>query len=95
MEGGENNSSNPATYNIERSTIIFADATKTGYTFKGWFSDGEYRTSITEIAKGSYGIVEVYAKWEITTYSVTYVLQQGATNTNILEYTIETDITVL
>ncbi len=47
LDGGTNALSNPSTYTIE-SSFNFTDATKTGYTFDGWFdNDGNIVTSIS------------------------------------------------
>ena len=40
LDGGTNNSNNPSTYTYEDSDITLGDATKTGYTFKGWTGNG-------------------------------------------------------
>lgn len=64
LAGGTNASTNPATYNIETETITLADATKTGYTFGGWYSDSGFTAAVTQIAKGSTGAVTLYAKWK-------------------------------
>ncbi|MCM1297084.1 MAG: InlB B-repeat-containing protein, partial [Muribaculaceae bacterium] len=95
LDGGRNNSNNPSSYTIASNDITFAEPTKVGYSFRGWYSDSNYGTSITKISTGNYGAVEIYAKWEITTYSITYVLPNGATHTNVTSYTVETDITTL
>ena len=55
---------NPGTYTIESNDIVFQYPTKTGYTFKGWYSDSTYSTPITGVPKGSTGNKNAYAKWE-------------------------------
>ena len=44
-------------------TITLKDPVKTGYTFAGWYKDGEFTDEITEIAQGSTGDITLYAKW--------------------------------
>ena len=95
LNGGTNNSSNPATYTITSAKITLKDPTKTGYSFAGWYTDAECTEVITEIASGSYGVVELFAKWAATEYTITYVTADGAIHSNILTYTIETDLTTL
>lgn len=95
LNGGSNNASNPATYTITSSKITLGTPTKTGYSFAGWYTDAEYNTAITEIASGSYGNVELFAKWGATEYTVTYVLKDGASHSNTGIYTIETDLITL
>jgi len=65
LDGGSNHGSNPATYTIESSTITLEDATKTGYTFGGWYSEAEFTNEITGITIGSTGNVTLYAEWEL------------------------------
>ena len=68
---GTNSSGNPASYTIESETISFENPTKTGYTFKGWFTDKEFKNQITSIVKGSSKPISLYASWEKNKYSVT------------------------
>ena len=95
LNGGTNHSANPVTYTITSTTIILKAPTKTGYSFAGWYTNAECTKAITEIASGSYGVVELFAKWTATEYTITYVTADGATHSNILTYTIETDLTTL
>ena len=93
LNGGVNASANPAYYTIEDKTVTFAAPTRRGYAFIGWFTDGDYTEEITEIPTGSYGEVEIHAKWEIIIYEITYVGVDGLDNPNPSEYTVEDDIT--
>ena len=60
--GGTNHASNPDRYDIETDTITLQPATREGYTFLGWFLDGQFSTEITEITIGSHGHKHIYAK---------------------------------
>ena len=93
LGGGVNGPSNPDYYTIEDETVTFAAPTRRGYAFIGWFTDGDYTEEITEIPTGSYGEVEIHAKWEIIIYEITYVGVDGLDNPNPSEYTVEDDIT--
>ena len=95
LEGGTNNKNNPSTFNVQSQDIILRAPTKAGYNFAGWYSDSDYTSAITKIATGSYGNIEVFAKWEIITYTITYVINENTENTNPLTYTVETDLTNL
>ncbi|HBB71577.1 MAG TPA: hypothetical protein DCZ71_03105, partial [Ruminococcus sp.] len=77
LDGGTNAEANPASYTIETDTITFAAPAKTGYTFGGWYSDADFTTAVTQIAKGSTGNVTLYAKWTINTYKVTWKNDDG------------------
>lgn len=70
LSGGTNSPSNPASYNIETPTFQFADATRTGYDFGGWYSDSGYTSAVTQVAVGSTGNIELYAKWIPKVYAL-------------------------
>ena len=80
VEGATNE--NPASYNVETGTITLKDPVKPGYTFGGWYKDGEFTTQVTEIPQGSTGNITLYAKWELVSYTITYELNGG---TNVPE----------
>ena len=60
LNGGTNASSNPLIYTIE-SSFSFADATKTGYQFAGWFDGNGNR--VTSISAGTTGALTLTAHW--------------------------------
>ncbi len=76
LDSGTNASSNPESYTIESRTIILAEPKRDGFGFDGWYRDAAFSgNEITEIAAGSFGEVNLYAKWsEIIpeTYQITY-----------------------
>ena len=92
LDGGTNDANNPADYTVETATITLADASKDGYTFEGWYSDAAFTADneVTEIATGSTGHKEFFAKFS-ETYNITYTLD-GGTNAanNPADYTVET-----
>ncbi len=93
LSGGTNNSSNPSSYTVLSNTVTLGAPTKKGYTFAGWYKDGGYTESFVSIPSGSYGTVAVHAKWEIITYTVTYVGIDGLDNENPTTYTVEDAVT--
>ncbi|MBR4003051.1 MAG: leucine-rich repeat protein [Clostridia bacterium] len=91
LNGGTNNNQNPNTYNVE-DEIIFAEPTRNGYSFKGWFTDSEFNNEITNINREFLDEITLYAEWEIITYPINYELNGGTNNPeNKSNYTIETD----
>jgi len=72
LDGGTNNTSNPSKFTVETSTLSLYPATKTNYQFLGWYSSAEGGNKVTEIPKGSYGDLTLYARWEINHYSVKF-----------------------
>ena len=66
------------------NSITLPTPTKTGYTFKGWTSNG------TDTLTGSYtvsGSVTLTAKWKINTYTVTFM--DGHSNTTLKTQPVE------
>lgn len=77
LNGGKNNSKNPSKYYVTTSTIKLKNPTRTGYTFKGWYSDSKYKNKVTNIKKGSTGDKKFYAKWEQNKYKVKFDANGG------------------
>lgn len=91
LNGGTNSGSNPAKYTVESGAITFANPTRAGYTFGGWYTNSACTQSTTGIAAGSHGNMTVYAKWNIITYTITYNLNGGTnSSSNPTKYTVET-----
>ena len=92
LDEGTNAANNPADYTVETATITLADATKDGYTFEGWYSEAAFTNQVTEIATGSTGPKEFFAKFsDAITYDITYTLDEGTNAANNpADYTVET-----
>ena len=74
---GGTNGNNPSTYTVETNNITLADATKDGYTFKGWTGNGTTTpTKNLVLPKGSYGDKEFTANFEDETDPVITVKNQ-------------------
>lgn len=69
LDGGTNDSSNPAVYTSKTDTIVLKSPTKEGCTFKGWYKDANYLEKVTEIVRGSIGDITLYAKWRVNEYN--------------------------
>ena len=94
LGGGKNNSGNPATFKTN-AEVTLKNPTRSGYTFKGWYSDSGYKTKVTKIAKGTAKNITLYAKWE-KAYTVTYKLNSGTNNSaNPKTFTATTAIITL
>ena len=77
LDGGVNGN-NPPSYDTDSADIVFEDPYKTGHTFMGWFDNAEYTgEAITGIQSGSEGNKELWAKWQINTYSIRFVTNGG------------------
>ncbi len=61
-----NNTANPIYYTIESETIYLDSPSKEGYEFAGWFDNSSFSgNAISEIKKGSFGNIELFARWFI------------------------------
>ncbi|MEL7570406.1 MAG: InlB B-repeat-containing protein [Eubacteriaceae bacterium] len=68
LNDGTNSADNPATYTVNSGTITFADPTREGYTFDGWYNNADFTgDKVTRIAAGSTGDATLYAKWTANT----------------------------
>ena len=85
VEGATNE--NPAGYNVETETITLKDPAKAGYTFEGWYKDGEFTTQVTEITQGTTGNITLYAKWEQIPFT-TVKVEGGSCTLNGKEVTL-------
>ncbi len=83
LNGGVNDSDNPSFVTTATGTIALKDATKTDYTFLGWYMtnpDGS-RTKLTEIDPTvQQGNITLTAEWEAITYEIDYMLNGGTNN---------------
>ena len=51
MDGGKNSKDNPETiYSDDEYPMALSDPTKSGYSFKGWYSDSSFTTKVENIA---------------------------------------------
>lgn len=64
LDGGTNDTSNPTGYTYGTG-VMLADASKTGYTFDGWYSDAAFTTRITGISATDMGNKTLYAKFTL------------------------------
>lgn len=62
LNGGKNNSGNPATY-TGNQTVKLKSPAKKGYKFAGWYTDKSFKKSISTIKAGSGKNYTLYAKW--------------------------------
>ena len=96
LNGGTNGAGNPATYTYGTGVSSFADATRTGYTFGGWYSDAAFTTKVTSISATATGTITLYAKFTAQEYTITYVLNGGTNGAgNPAKYTYGTGVSSL
>jgi uncharacterized repeat protein (TIGR02543 family) len=93
---GGSGDGNVTSYTVEE-TVSFANPSRTGYTFSGWYDNASFTGSaIAGITAGSIGDRAYWAKWNIITYSISYTLNGGTQDPdNPANYTIETPTVTL
>lgn len=98
-----NNEENEAHISVPYDTLVtgeyidqkLGEVTYFGYTFKGWYSDEKLNTPFKEFRMGTQP-VQIYAKWEINSYTITVDEQGGSYEGEIPEtFTVEEDVLYL
>ncbi len=80
------NTKNPTSYNVEDGEIYLYEPTLKGHIFKGWYLD-EKLTVPTDNIDGDWGRnLDLYPKWELETYKVTYILPDGTRTQVMCDY---------
>ena len=92
LVGGQVETANPTSYNIETASFTLNNPTRPGYTFTGWTGTGlGEATQTVTIETGSTGQRSYTANWALVTYNITYDLAGGEVETaNPTSYNIET-----
>ena len=83
LNGGNNNNRNPQSYYIESSEITLRKPVRIGYDFLGWYLEETFENQITIIPEKGLGDYELFAKWELSSYKLTYSMGEGAINSEI------------
>uniref|UniRef100_UPI003FA28D3C InlB B-repeat-containing protein n=1 Tax=Pseudolactococcus chungangensis TaxID=451457 RepID=UPI003FA28D3C len=66
LNGGTNYPSAITSYTIESQTITLGTPSKFGFVFDGWYDTANFdNVAVTDIATGSTGDKELYAKWSV------------------------------
>lgn len=97
LNGGECNDALVTEYTVETAEISLPALTKRGYSFDGWYENAAFDDkSLNNIPSGSYGNINLYAKFSVVEYTISYDLQGGVNSiSNPTKYTIEDQNTVL
>ncbi len=70
---------NPAQYNYGQELTLGNASTKDpAFIFEGWFTDSLFTNQVTTISKGTRGDIILYAKWNVKTYNINYVLSDNS-----------------
>ncbi len=71
-------------YNVETPSFTLAIPSKSGYTFLGW--KNQYGQTISEVALGSTGNLELTAQWRINGYNVRYYVDGKLVHTDSYQF---------
>lgn len=97
LNGGECNDALVTEYTVESADITLPILTKKGYAFCGWYDNAAFDDkSLNNIPSGSCGNINLYAKFSVVEYTISYDLQGGVNSiSNPTKYTIEDQNIVL
>lgn len=86
---GGTNGENPSSYTYFDEDFRLKDPTKTGHDFLGWYLDENYTTKVNAICKYREGNITLYAKFELSTYTIKFSMDYDSeieNNTLIVKY---------
>ena len=92
-DGATTSVTNPTSYTVNTPTFVLLVPKKTNFTFVGWAD--EKGNLYSEIAVGSYGDLNLTAKWKANEYSIVYNNINGAVNTNPLTFTVVDEVVLV
>jgi|GEM_PF-637704 len=89
----DNSPENPTEYYITSNDITLLDLDDLDYyTFDGWYVNEQYDKQITTITSGSFGNLELFAKWMPKEFAIIYNLDGGInSDLNPVSYNVESD----
>lgn len=62
LNGGTHTETNPSSY-IEGDGVELSGASRSGFTFEGWYADADFNTPVTAISDTQEGDITLYAKF--------------------------------
>lgn len=72
LNGGVMLEENPTVYYADTKTFQLKAPEREGYTFKGWYTEADFKNKITQIKKGARKNYKLYAKWQVNSYTVQF-----------------------
>lgn len=72
LNGGVMLEENPTTYYADTKTFQLKAPEREGYTFKGWYTEADFKHKITQIKKGARKNYKLYAKWQANQYTLQF-----------------------
>ena len=80
------NPHNPDTYTVETESFDLQDVAWEGHIFRGWYSDEKLTAEIDRVDTSVGGDIDIYPKWELVKYKVTYIMPNGDKESVYCEY---------
>ena len=63
----------PTSFRVDSDSFSLPLPTKKGFTFGGWYQDSSYLSNpMYSVERGTYKNLELYAKWNINYYKITF-----------------------
>lgn len=96
IDGKTTNPNTTLTFTIE-DTLAFLEPTRPNATFVGWYTSADFEesTKITGIEAGTAKDITVYAKFDITTHTLTYNPNGGTVAKDTVQYELGDEIVLL
>lgn len=76
--------SNAKKYTIDSRPITLSGVEKDGLVFGGWYLEEDYKTKIEVIETGTYGDLDLYARY-LNTYNVSFALDGGEFSSDVID----------
>ena len=92
LNGGTNSQNNPFTFTVETTDIVLQPATKTGYTFDGWFDNNNNR--VEKINKGTFENIVLTANWVANDYTITLIPNGGSVSSTTINVKYDSQYTL-
>lgn len=66
------NNTNKTQFTVETNTFTLSNLSYDYCMFEGWYSDSNFTNKVTEIPKGTWKNITLYAKWDIQSFTIEY-----------------------
>ena len=94
LNGGNLADNAPSKYSVKNLPLTLVNPTREGYTFAGWYTTENYSgNAINNVAAGTTGALNLYAKWDLVNYNINYHLDGGVnSDANPATFTLEDEV---
>ncbi len=86
LDGGTLADGQTTSYTVEDDLVVFADPTRVGYTFEGWYDNSAFDGDLyVAINPNRMENLTLYAKWSINQYTITFDAAGGSSVSSITQ----------